>query len=118
MQSEDIDWDQFEGIVDFTDPDCIEIYDEFIEGLRGQLSTLRSVCSSADCAEAARISHRIRGGCLTFGISGLSRILDSLEESALAGGAIESLQWFEESMTKLEAFTHAVDSRKRQLVSA
>ena len=107
-----IDWEQFEGVVDFSDPDCGEIYDEFVEEVPGQLEDLRAVCVSADHSGAANLAHRLRGSCLTFGMAHVSQILTDLESGAKAGQEIAPENWYQQVKDAFDESIHAVSLRR------
>ncbi|MCB1096059.1 MAG: Hpt domain-containing protein [Verrucomicrobiae bacterium] len=107
-----IDWEQFEGIVDFSDSECVEIYEEFAEELPVHLAALRTACAASDSSQAAELAHRLRGSCLTFGLVEVSEILRQLETDGKAGNDLSPELWEQRLPLAAEGSLKSISLRK------
>jgi HPt (histidine-containing phosphotransfer) domain-containing protein len=107
-----IDWEQFEGIVDFSDPECLEIFDEFADKLPSQLEELRALGAASNHPGVADLSHKLRGSCLTFGLVQVSEILTNLERDAKSGGDVNPDIWYDRLNVALEGSQQEISLRR------
>lgn len=107
-----IDWDQVAGVLDFADPECLEIYDEFLEMVSEELVALRDAGTGGEHATVVELAHRLRGSCLTFGFSGLGHVLKAVETSAKAHGDLSADSWYAEATAAFSQARAAVDLRR------
>jgi HPt (histidine-containing phosphotransfer) domain-containing protein len=73
------------------DPDFVaELIGDFLDGLPGQLDTLRSAQSSGDAQQMHRIAHTLKSNASTFGAEELALACRALEQAAAGGTGSET----------------------------
>lgn len=107
-----IDWNQFNEIVDFDDPECVEIFDDFAAEVPGQLRELKEACARGEHDEAVRLAHRLRGGCSTFGFNGIASLLQNLESAAKEGSSIDPNSWYAATLGAFDGASRDVAERR------
>lgn len=75
----DIDFEQFDSIIDGGDEEAIEIFEEFCSDIPVQLSRMETFAKVGDAAEFAGMAHQLKGSCAMFGLVEFSHRMADLE---------------------------------------
>ncbi len=81
-----IDWQQLDLIADDYSPEFVEIFDEFMADMPGQLSELESMVASGQQLEASRAAHALKGSASNFGFVSFAAAMLRIEREGKAGG--------------------------------
>lgn len=99
--SEGIDWQQFDMIVDGPDSPCVAIFLNFVEGIPGLLARIQEASATSDDKEAGSIAHQLKGSSSSFGFATFASRMKALEMAAKHGDDLSSFSseaWLAETL--------------------
>ncbi len=106
--SDGIDRDQLESIVDPSDPESMEIFDDFQQLAREQLAQLLEARSQGDGGRVHQLAHQLKGSSGTFGFAAFAKAMGTLETAAkTTPQALPSAPSDAELLSALDTAIHA-----------
>ena len=81
----DIDFDQFDSIINGGDEEAIAIFNDFCGETEQMLEEMQDLVNGGKARAFASLAHQLRGSFGTFGLAGLSASMAEYEESASSG---------------------------------
>lgn len=86
-----------------TDPDLIDIVQEFVEGIPERIAELRGAFEANNWETLETLAHRLKGAGGSYGYADISDLAATMERQFKAHCAIEFQSW----ITQLEHLTQA-----------
>ncbi len=102
----DIDFEQFDSIIDGGDEEAIEIFDDFCAATVNMLDEMRGHAERSEIESFGDLAHQLKGSLATFGLAALSQKLGTFEKVAQSGSLAGLESGWKESLQG--AFAKAV----------
>ncbi len=94
--SGNIDWSQFEKVVEDAFSPCVAIFHRFCETVPELLEKIRAAAAAGDAGEAGSVAHQLKGSSSSFGLTRIAGAMAEIEAAARTGGDVSrfsSPQW-------------------------
>jgi CheY-like chemotaxis protein len=108
----EIDWEQFDEVMEPGDPECAEIFQEFCQLCEEGIREIAQHSTVGDARNLAALSHQQKGSALTFGLTALATLFFEAENTGTAEALPLRQEWEEAALTCLTSAIALVRSAR------